>query len=827
MNILKSENDKQDLQETNMKNGLEAQEVQKRLEKYGYNEIPEKKVSFLVRLGKRFWGIVPWMLEATAVITFLLGKYPQTLVIVFLLLFNATMSLWREKRARTAMAALKQKLRIQSRVKRDGKWLIIPARELVPGDLVRVRAGDLLPADIKIIEGSLGVDQSVLTGESIIAEKSAGEIAYSGSTVKRGEATGIVDATGTKTYFGKTVSILELAKPKLHMEEVTVKVAHRLLIIVLVSLLVVFSYALLTGFPLTVLLPLAGVLLVASVPVAMPTMFTINMALGSSALAKQGVLVIRLGAIEDAANMDMLCVDKTGTITMNKLFVEEEIPTNGFSKNDVLLYGALASHEANHDPIDIAFLTAVNEVHVSLDNFSQAKFVPFDPKTRMTEAIIHNAGEKFFVGKGSFDAISSFYNMSDKETKDMCKHAEALSAKGLRVIAVAKGDDRSKLQLVGLAGLADRIREDSHGALDRIHELGISLKMLTGDALPIARSIAHQIGLGDKVTRMSKVEKMQSEREILDYTVEESTTIAEVYPEEKFTIVKALQDRGYVVGMTGDGVNDAPALSQAEVGIAVKNATDIAKDSASAVLTVEGFGGITSMVKTARTIYQRIYSWALMMVARKLHIVGYIVVMLFLTHSFMLSITSTVLLLFMGDFVSMAISTDNVQSSLKPDSFNVSRLFGVSGVLGILMTIESVVLTMICWSHFGLAGNVDKIYTFGFAYLNLAGIFTLMTVRERNKFWNSRPSNFLIIVATAEILFVIAISLLGFLELAPLGYIPVLAILGYTLLVTFLINDTIKVYLIHKFKDNSQRCSIPVGIEAEEALQKQTNLPDI
>jgi H+-transporting ATPase len=820
VNILKSENDKQDLQETNMKNGLEAQEVQKRLKKYGYNEIPEKKVSFLVRLGKRFWGIVPWMLEATAVITFLLGKYPQTLVIVFLLLFNATMSLWREERARTAMAVLKQKLRIQSRVKRDGKWSIIPARELVPGDLVRVRAGDLLPADIKIIEGSLGVDQSVLTGESIIAEKSAGEIAYSGSTVKHGEATGIVDATGTKTYFGKTVSILELAKPKLHMEEVTVKVAHRLLIIVLVSLLVVFSYALLTGFPLTVLLPLAGVLLVASVPVAMPTMFTINMALGSSALAKQGVLVTRLGAIEDAANMDMLCVDKTGTITMNKLFVEEEIPTNGFSKNDVLLYGALASHEANHDPIDIAFLTAVNEAHVSLDNFSQAKFVPFDPKTRMTEAIIHNAGEKFFVGKGSFDAISSFYNMSDKETKDMCKHAEALSAKGLRVIAVAKGDDRSKLQLVGLAGLADRIREDSHGALDRIHELGISLKMLTGDALPIARSIAHQIGLGDKITRMSKVEKMQSEREILDYTVEESTTIAEVYPEEKFTIVKALQDRGYVVGMTGDGVNDAPALSQAEVGIAVKNATDIAKDSASAVLTVEGLEGITSMVKTARTIYQRIYSWALMMVARKLHIVGYIVVMLFLTHSFMLSITSTVLLLFMGDFVSMAISTDNVQSSLKPDSFNVSRLFGVSGVLGILMTIESVVLTMICWSYFGLAGNVDKIYTFGFAYLNLAGIFTLMTVRERNEFWNSRPSNFLIIVATVEILFVIAISLLGFLELAPLGYIPVLVILGYTLLVTFLINDTIKVYLIHKFKDNSQRCSIPVGIEAKEALQK-------
>jgi len=801
---LKSADKKEDLRETNVGNGLETQEVQKRLTKYGYNEVPEKKVSFLTRLGKRFWGIVPWMLEATAIITFLLGKYPQALVILFLLLFNATMSLWREKKARTAMNNLKQRLRIQSRVRRDGKWSIIPARELVPGDLVRVRAGDLLPADIKIIEGSFGVDQSALTGESIITEKSAGEIAYSGSAIKRGEATGTVDATGTKTYFGKTVSLLELAKPKLHMEEVTVKVAHRLLILVLASLLVVFVYAVLTGFPLAVLLPLAGVLLVASVPVAMPTMFTVNMALGSSALAKQGVLVTRLSASEDAATMDVLCADKTGTITMNKLFIEEEMPTNGFSKSDVLLYGALASQEANQDPIDIAFLAATAEAHISLDGYSQTGFVPFDPKTRMTEATIQKSGETFSVGKGSCDTICSSCNLSDKETKDLHKHVEALSAKGLRVIAVAKSGDRSRLQFVGLAGVADRVSEDSRGTLDRIRDLGVSVKMLTGDALPIAKNIAQQIGLGDKITRMSKLEEMQSQREILDSTVEESDGIAEIYPEDKFTIVKALQDRGHVVGMTGDGINDAPALAQAEVGIAVKNATDIAKDSASAVLTVEGFGGIIAMIKTSRTIYQRIYSWALMMVARKLHIVGYIVAMLFLAHSFMLSITSTVLLLFLGDFVSMSISTDNVRFSLKPDSFDVSRLFGVSGSLGILMTIESAVLTVAAFSYFGLSGNVDKIYTFGFTYLNLAGIFTLMIVRERNHFWKSRPSNFLSITVTAEILFVIAVSLLGFLELAPLGYIPVLTILGYALLVTFLINDPVKVYLIRKFKGRSQ-----------------------
>jgi H+-transporting ATPase len=813
MSILNGSDKEQELRETNLENGLGAQEVQKRLAKFGYNEIPEKKVSFLVRLGKRFWGIVPWMLEATAIVTLLLGKYVQSVVIVALLLFNAGMSLWREKRARAAMAALKQRLRIQSRTKRDGKWSTIPARELVPGDLVRVRIGDLLPADVKILDGALGVDQSALTGESVIVEKSAGEIAYSGSAAKRGEATGTVDATGAKTYFGRTISLLELAKPKLHMEAVTVKVARRLAMIVLASLLIVFVYAILTGFELAVLLPLAGVLLVASVPVAMPTMFTINMVLGASVLAKQGVLVTRLSASEDAATMDVLCADKTGTITMNRLFVEEKVPLNGFSESDVLLYGALASKEANQDPIDIAFLTAVAEARMPLDDYSQREFVPFDPKTRMTEATIDKAGEISFVGKGSFDTICTACNVSEENAKTMLKLTEALSEKGLRVIAVAKGADRSRLQFVGLAGIADRIREDSREIISQVHELGVDVKMLTGDSLPIAKNIAQQVGLGDKVTTMSRIQEAETKANLLDSTIEDNDGIAQIYPEDKFTIVKTLQRIGHVVGMTGDGVNDAPALEQAEVGIAVKNATDIAKDSASAVLTVEGLGGIIAMIKTSRTIYQRIYSWALMMVARKLHIAGFIVVMLFLTHSLMLSITGTVLLLFLGDFVSMSISTDNVRSSLKPDTFDVSRLFGVSGSLGVLMTIESAIFAVAGLSYFGLIGNVEKIYTFGFAYLNLAGVFTLMIVRERNHFWESRPSRILSITVLAEILFVMAISMFGVLELAPLGYMPVLAISGYTLLVTFLINDAVKVYLIRKFKGSSQEYSIPGGTE--------------
>ncbi len=390
---------------TSLEFGLESEEIKKRLEDFGYNEVPERTEKFWLTLGKRFWGIVPWMLEVTIILTLVLGKYIEAAVIIALLLFNAGMSQWREGKAKKAMTMLKQRLSIESRVKRDGKWLTIPARELVPGDIVRVRIGDLLPADIKIVDGSLSLDQSALTGESGIVDRYTDEIAYSGSAIKRGEATAIVNATGIKTYFGKTISLLDLARPKLHMEEVAVKVARRLAVIVLASLLTVFVYAGLTGFELTVLIPLAIVMLIAIVPVAMPTMFTINMALGSAVLAKQGVLVTRLNASEDAATMDVLCVDKTGTVTMNKLFVEEQVPLNGFSRNDVLLYGALASKEANQDPIDLAFLAATAEANISLNSHVQVEFLPFDPKIRMTQATIQTLGEIFFVTKGSFETI--------------------------------------------------------------------------------------------------------------------------------------------------------------------------------------------------------------------------------------------------------------------------------------------------------------------------------------------------------------------------------------------------------------------------------------
>lgn len=795
---MSTQNSSKNFQQTNLENGLGVEEAKKRLAYYGFNEVPDKKENFWARLAKRFWGIVPWMLEATIVVTIILGEFVQAAVIVVLLFFNAGMSIWREGKARAAMAALKQRLTIQSRVKRDGKWLSLPARELVPGDLVRIRIGDLLPADIKIVEGSLGLDQSMLTGESGVVDKYAGEIAFSGSAAKRGEATGIVDATGTKTYFGRTISLLDLAKPKLHMEEVTIKVARRLAIIVVTSLLIVFVYAAIIGFELAVLLPLAAVLLIASVPVAMPIMYTINMALGSVVLAKQGILVTRLSASEDAATMNVLCVDKTGTITMNELFIEEVVPLNGFNQNDVLIYGALASKEANQDPIDLAFLKAASIANIPLDSYSQIEFVPFDPKTRMTKAIIQSSGEIFLAEKGSVTALCAVCNLKEQEVNDKQKLAEALSRKGLRVLAVAKSDGNNT-RFVGLAGIADRIREDSQEALYQIRDLGVEVKMLTGDSLPIAKNVAERIGLGKNVTSKSMI-STNNNGELFDSVVKESHCIAQIFPEDKFNVVKTLQRIGHVVGMTGDGVNDAPALAQAEVGIAVKNATDIAKDASSAVLTTEGLSGIVAMIKTSRIIYQKIYSWTLNMVSRKLHIAFFIVAMLFLTNSLMLSLTSTLITLFLADFATMSMATDNVRSSLKPDKFDIRSLFVVGGSMGLLMTIESVIFAVPALSYFNLIGNMEKIYTFGFAYINFVGFSTILILREQNHFWKSKPSKILSIVILAEVLLVTTISILGVLELSPLGYLPVLAILGYSLLTSLLINDPIKVYLMDKLK---------------------------
>jgi len=782
---------------TDVERGLDSEQVRRRLTEYGYNEVPEKATNRAILFAKRFWGITPWMLEVALVLTGFLGKHLEFYLILGLLFFNAILGFFQEDRANAALQLLKQRLQIKARVKRDGEWQVVPAREVVPGDVIRLRSGDFVPADARLAEGSLEVDQSSLTGESLVIEKATNDMVLAGSTVKRGEATASVVATGTKTYSGRTVELVQLAKPKLHMEEVTSSVVRWLLVMVCSLLAVGLILSWLKGIGVVEILPLAAVLLVSAIPVALPTMFVITMALGSSELAKKKVLITRLSATEDAATMDAICVDKTGTLTVNKLSVVDAIAVQGHRKEEVVLYGALASQEANQDAIDIAFLTAARVTHSPLVGYLQKDFVPFDSSTRRTEAVITKDGQEFSVLKGAVNIIAPLCQQGEQDLASIRGDVEKLSAGGRRLIAVARGSTSSELKLVGVAALYDTPRPDSSELVSELRSLGVSVKMLTGDALPIAQGVAEQVGLSHRIVTMADLRDAANEDRLMR-AVEGTDGFAEVYPEDKYSIVRTLQKRGHVVGMTGDGVNDAPALRQAEVGIATSNAVDVAKKAAGVVLTTEGLEGIVDLVKTGRRIHQRIITWILNKVVKTFLVVVFVVLGFILTGEYVVSIFSMVLFLFLTDFVTLSISTDNVRHSTKPDSWNIAGLVKVAVFLGIMVVAESMLFLYVAFYHFGLRDHVNQLYTVAFDFLVFVAMFNLLIVRERGRFWHSAPSKVLGLSVLADIAAVFLISAFGVRELAHISPMQTFEVLAYSALTCLLVNDYAKTVLVRR-----------------------------
>jgi H+-transporting ATPase len=629
-----------------------------------------------------------------------------------------------------------------------------------------------------------------------MVERKVNETLYGGSIVRRGEVTGMVASTGTKTYFGRTVELVQIAKPKLHMEEVTSKVVKWLVIIVSSLLSVALIFTASKGINLLEILPLAVVLMVSAIPVALPTMFAISMALGSLEMIKKGVLVTRLSAIEDAATMNIVCADKTGTMTMNKLAVVEVTPVGPYADQEVILYGALASQEANQDPIDLAFISAAKDARLSLEGYLQKKFVPFDPSTRRTEAIIEKDERKFLVLKGAVNTIIPLCKNSKDQLSALEERGESLSTKGYRAIGVAQGIREDHIELVGVAFLYDKPRADSSKLIRELKDLGLNVKMLTGDALPIAKEVAKELGLGNAITRTSDL-KNSTEDEI-SKLVEESDGFAEIYPEDKFLIVKSLQKGRHIVGMTGDGVNDAPALRQAEVGIAVSNATDVAKKAASAVLTTEGLEGIVDLVKTGRMTYQRIITWILNKIMKTFQITVFVVLAFLLTGEYIISALHMILLLFLTDFVTLSISTDNVRYSGKPDSWNVTGLVKVALFLGILIIAELMLLLHIGFSYFGLLKDIGQLHTFTFQLLIYVELLDLLIIRERRHFWNSIPSRFLLLAIAADLVLVFFIAIFGLPGIAAISPATALTVAGLSFIIAFLINDPVKVLLIRK-----------------------------
>jgi H+-transporting ATPase len=580
------------------------------------------------------------------------------------------------------------------------------------------------------------------------------------------------------------------------MEEVIAGLMKWLLILVVSLLLVAFAVSWIRGINLLDMLSLALILLVSAIPVALPTMFTITMALGSLELAKKGVLVTRLSASEDAALMDVLCVDKTGTLTLNMLTVADVLEINDYKKDDALLFGALASQKANQDPIDMAFLAAVHERNILLDGYIQKEFMPFDPSIRRTEAVVEKQGARLRAAKGAVSVIAPLCGIEGKELADLEAKMGAFANKGYRIIAVAVSCDGSKMGLVGLVALYDKPRPDSAKMIEKLRALGISVKMLTGDALPIAKQIAQEIHLGDKITRTPDIKEAANKDAIIAAEiVEKSEGFAEIYPEGKYQIVKGLQAESHVVGMTGDGVNDAAALKQAEVGIAVSNATDVAKGAASVVLTESGLTNIIGLVLTGRMIYQRIVTWIFNKVVKTFQIVVFVVLAFLFTGLFVVNAFQVVLLLFLVDFVTISIATDNVRPSEKPETWNITALVKASIILGIFIVAESLGLLYLGLSYLELS-NITQLNTFVFDMLLFGGLFTIFVVRERGNFWKSKPSKPLLTAILVDIVVSSLISVIGIPGLAPIPISYVALVLAWFFGFGILLNDQLKTRLI-------------------------------
>ena len=777
--------------------GLTQAEAKSRLDSEGPNEVPEAKDHPILRFALKFWGLSAWMIELIAALSFALGKWADFWVAIGLLVINAVLGFLQESRASAAVAALRRRLQVTPRALRAAACGRRPARARARGHPTGVFACDFVPADATVLEGTVSVDQSALTGESREIARAAGGALYSGSGVRDGEATAIVSATGTRTYYGRTTQLVESAHPKLHVEEVISRVVHWLFLIVgvLVAIAVIVSLA--EGFRLLDILPLSLVLLMSAVPVALPVMFTVSMAVGSVALARHGVIVTRLSAAEDAANMDVLCADKTGTLTLNRLSFASVLPQPEFGADEVMRLGALASNEANQDPIDLAFLAAAKS-HGLKGAEQVVSFTPFSAKLRRTEAEVIDAGGTLRVMKGALRTLAAMASLDPASLAAIEAQVGEAAGKGYRAIAVACAVDGAPLRLAGVVLLADALRSDSGALIGRLKSLGVAVKMLTGDALPVAREIGGQLGLPGIVRAPDlRAAVTPADRNAL---VSGADGFAEIFPEDKFLVVQSLQAAGHVAGMTGDGVNDAPALRQAEVGIAVSGATDVARGAASVVLTTEGLSGIVDLVTNGRAIYQRVLTWIVNKVSRTILKAGFVVAAFLVTGQFVISALGMVLVVFMTDFVKIALSTDRVRSSQKPETWNIGPLVSVAVVLGLLMMVEALGLLAIGWHWFRLGNDAGRLQTFTFQTLLFFALFSIVSIRERRAFWRSRPSKVLGLALIGDGLAGLVIGMVGLGDLKPLALSETAIVVVYAFLLSLLVNDVAKVALIGLLK---------------------------
>jgi H+-transporting ATPase len=716
--------------------GLSVAEAGARLTQYGPNALEERRVNPLLKFLRYFWGPIPWMIEVAAVLSAIVRKWDDLVIIVILLLFNGIIGFWQEFKAANALEALKQQLALRARVLRDGQWQSIPAAELVPGDVVRLRLGEIIPADVKLFDGDyLSVDQSALTGESLPVSKRVGDVAYSGSVTKQGEMQALVVGTGTNTFFGRTASLVQSAGSVSHFQKAVLHIGDFLIYVSLGLVAILILVQLERGDSLLTLVQFALILTVASIPVAMPAVLSVTMAIGALTLSKMKAIVTRLETIEEMAGIDILCSDKTGTLTQNRLTLGEPVPMGAKDAGELIFYGALASKEENQDPIDLAViggLTSKAELH----QYRLTRFVPFDPVQKRTECTLEDAQHQVFrVTKGAPQVIMALCRIDPETAARAEQVVNEMAVKGYRTLGVARAGGAGPWQFLGILPLFDPPREDSAATIAEARAHGIEIKMVTGDNVAIGREIAGQLGLGTDIQPVTALFPQGCECDLGAETVdkiEAADGYAEVFPEHKYNIVKALQANGHLVGMTGDGVNDAPAIKQADMGIAVSGATDAARAAADLVLTEPGLAVIIRAVEEARRIFERMNSYAIYRIVETIRIMFFVVLAMIFYRFYPITAIMIILLAFFNDLPIMAIAFDNTRLDPNPVKWDMRRVLSISTVLGLTGVTGSFLMLVVAKNYLHL--SLGEIQTFIFLKMAVAGHLTLFVTRTRGMF---------------------------------------------------------------------------------------------
>jgi H+-transporting ATPase len=770
--------------------GLTQAEAQSRLIRYGPNAIEEKKTNPLLKLLGYLWGPIPWMIEAAVVLSAIARHWVDFGIILVLLLANALVGFLEEYQAGNAIAALKARLAIKARVKRDGKWQNPAARELVPGDVIRMRLGDIVPADARLLEGDpIEVDQSALTGESLPVTRKPGDVVFSGSIIRQGEIEAMVYATGQGTYFGKTAQLVQEARTVSHFQRAVLKIGNYLIMLALALVALIIIVAMFRGDPLITTLLFALVLTVAAIPVAMPTVLTVTMAIGARQLAAKEAIVARLASIEELAGVDVLCADKTGTLTQNKLTLGEPFCVNDIPSDQLILGAALASRAENKDTIDLAVLSGLANPRV-LDDYKVVHFQPFDPVHKRTEARVKGPdGTKFSVTKGAPQVILAL-SANAEQVKPAAEAAiTEFAERGFRSLGVARTDQDGQWQFAGVLPLFDPPREQARATIASAREMGVRIKMLTGDQMAIARETAKKLGLGVDILDASGFgDAKHHETETLVESIEQADGFAQVFPEHKFHIVDVLQQRGHIVGMTGDGVNDAPALKKADCGIAVSGATDAARAAASIVLMTPGLSVIIDAIRESRKIFQRMNSYAMYRIAETLRVLIFMTFSILVFNFYPVTAVMIVLLALLNDGAILSIAYDRVHYKNKPEAWDMRTVLGLATVLGMLGVAASFSLFYLGERVFHL--DRAHIQTLMYLKLSVAGHLTIFVTRTRGPFWSIRPARILWLAVLGTQIVATLIAVYG-LFMTPLGWSWALFVWGYAL-VWFLVNDRVK-----------------------------------